>query len=357
MNKSRYDRQIKLAEIGDLGQQKLNEAKVLVIGAGGLASAILPYIAAAGVGTIGIIDADVVAESNLQRQILYTHKSVGKSKVLQAKKSLQKLNPTIVIETVAEKFTFNNALSLCEEYDIIVDATDSIATRFLINDACCATQKPFVYGSIHKFEGQVAVFNYKGGATYRCVFNENTNHNPNCNETGVLGVVVGTIGMFQANEVLKMILGIGTVMSNKMMIYNSLTNEMNHFEIVKKSSNFTKDAFNNTYFKVNAHEISVAETVKKLKNNTAILVDVREVFEVPKITLEGCIQIPLNDLKNKVSALNKEKEIIIVCRSGVRSTKALKILQDNGFSKLKNLIKGAQKLHEHIIESELELTT
>jgi sulfur-carrier protein adenylyltransferase/sulfurtransferase len=355
MQENRYNRQIILPEIGENGQQKLGAAKVLVIGAGGLSSAILPYLAAAGVGKIGIIDDDTVDVSNLQRQVLYKTKSVGKLKVSQAKKSLIKLNSNVIIETFTSKFNANNAIDLCESYDVVVDATDDLKTRFLINDACCATNKPLVYGSVYKFEGQVAVFNYRGSATYRCLFDESQNQTFNCNEVGVLGTLVGTIGMFQANEVLKIVLEIGVVLSDKIMIYNALNNEMNHFEIQKKNQGFTKEEFQQRYFKTSMHEISVQETILKLKQNSAILLDVREAFELPKIQIQNYMQIPLAELNERISELDKKDELVLVCRSGVRSTKAIQILHENGFKKLRNLTKGAQKLQQFIEQEQVEL--
>ena len=194
MNTTRYNRQIILPEVGVIGQQKLQQAKVLIIGVGGLGSAILPYLVAAGVGEIGIIDEDTIDYTNLQRQVIYKTNSVGKSKVLEAKAMALELNPSIKINAIKEKLESKNAIALFEKYDIMVDATDNLHTKYLINDACCITQKPFVYGSIYKFEGQVSVFNYKNGPTYRCIFPEEKKETKNCNDIGVIGVAVGIIG-------------------------------------------------------------------------------------------------------------------------------------------------------------------
>src|SRR5690606_12961394 len=221
---NRYNRQTILPQVGNAGQEKLSAAKVLVVGAGGLGCAVLPYLVSAGVGTIGIIDHDVVEESNLQRQVLYKESSVGKSKVEEAKKYLNGLNSSINIQTYNTKLDAGNAIDLFHNYDIIVDATDTIGLRYLINDASIITGKPFVYGSVFKFEGQVSVFNYKNGPTYRCLYPNKDTIVQNCTEAGVMGVVVGTTGMLQANEAMKMILGIGEILSGELLIYNNLTN-------------------------------------------------------------------------------------------------------------------------------------
>ena len=203
----RYDRHIMLKEVGHEGQLELSNAKVLIVGAGGLGCPILQYLTAAGVGTIGIIDFDVVEISNLQRQILFKTSDIGINKALAAKKQLQDLNPTITIEAYPERLTFKNALQLCPAYDVVVDGTDNFVTRYLINDAVVKTGKPLVYGAIFKFEGQLSVFNYQNGPSYRCLFPKPPKKGiiPNCNEVGVLGVLTGIIGTMKANEVKKII--------------------------------------------------------------------------------------------------------------------------------------------------------
>ena len=206
METTRYNRQIILPQVGTIGQQKLQEAKILIIGAGGLGAAVLPYLAAAGIGEIGIIDDDRIELSNLQRQVIYKNSSVGKSKVMEASIMALALNPSIKVNPITKKLDSKNAISLFEQYDIMVDATDNLNTKYLINDACCVTNKPFVYGSIYKFEGQVSVFNFENGPSYRCLFPEEANQVGKCNDAGVMGISVGIIGMFQANEVLKMVL-------------------------------------------------------------------------------------------------------------------------------------------------------
>ncbi len=220
--KQRYNRHLILPEIGEQGQQRLKNAKVLVIGAGGLGCPILQYLSAAGVGNIGIIDGDNVAVSNLQRQILYTVDDVGNPKALVAKKRLTALNPLINIQPFVEYLSKENAINIFEKYDIIVDASDNFPTRYLINDASILTHKPLVFGSISDFEGQVTVFNYKNGGSYRCLYPKPPKIAKN-KEQGVLGVLSGIIGCLQANEVIKIICGIGEVLTNRLLAYNILS--------------------------------------------------------------------------------------------------------------------------------------
>ena len=238
----RYARHIALDEVGESGQQKLMNAKVLVIGAGGLGCPALQYLAAAGIGTIGIVDGDVVNETNLHRQVLYTNSDVGKPKVEVAAERLTQLNSEVEIQTFSEFLTAGNAMNIVANYDLLVDATDNFAARYRINDVCVKLDKPFVYGAIHRFEGQVSVFNYNGGPTYRCLFPDKPSENqiPNCNETGVLGVLPGIIGTYQATEVLKIILGIGEVLSGKLMTFNLLTNSTRTFEFSRNDEQVQK---------------------------------------------------------------------------------------------------------------------
>jgi len=223
----RYSRHITLSEVGLVGQLKIAESKVLVIGAGGLGSPLLLYLTAAGVGTIGIVDFDKVSESNLQRQVLFREQDLNINKAISAKKLLNARNSDIEIKSYPHIFDTSNALDLVQDYDIVVDCTDNFRTRYLINDACVKLGKPFVFAAIYKFEGQLSVFNYKGGPTYRCLFPTppKTGEVPNCEEVGVLGVLPGVLGMYQANEVLKIILSIGSVLSGQLLSINLLTND------------------------------------------------------------------------------------------------------------------------------------
>lgn len=347
MNKTRFNRQIILPEVGTDGQDKLLQSKVLLIGVGGLGSAILPYLVAAGVGEIGIIDDDIIDVSNLQRQVIYNTISVGKSKVLQAKKMALALNPLVKINAITEKLNSKNAISLFEMYDIIVDGTDNLNTKNLINDACCVTNKPFVYGSNYKFEGQVSVFNHKNGPTYRCLFPESVNDSSNCNELGVLGVSAGIIGMFQANEVLKIILEIGEVLSGKLLIYNMLNNEQQKFEFSKTiTQSFNLLDFENKYNSNESanNEILSVEALKQINNPQILFLDIRNWDEIPKLDIENCLQIPLNNLEKELWKLNVNSTIFVFCQTGIRSKKAVEILIQHNFKNVKSIIGGAKSL-------------
>ncbi|GEL12166.1 molybdenum cofactor biosynthesis protein MoeB [Flavobacterium glycines] len=343
----RYNRQIILSEVGEKGQQKLGQAKVLIIGAGGLGAAILPYLAAAGIGEIGIIDDDAIEITNLQRQVIYRNDAIGKSKALEAKKMALSLNPSIQINAITDTLNAKNAIALFEYYDIMVDATDNLQTKYLINDACVVTNKAFVYGSIYKFQGQVSVFNYQNGPTYRCLFPDEKSNSKNCVDAGVMGISVGIIGMFQANEVLKMVLGIGNVLSGELLIYNMLTNDQQKFELVKSNSTlFSRLDFEKKYHVVEntVLEITANEALEGINNPEVLFLDVRNEDEFPKISLPNAIQIPLSDLEDNLSELDSNKKLLVYCQSGIRSKRAVEILINNSFSKVQSIAGGALKL-------------
>ncbi|MDI1306443.1 MAG: HesA/MoeB/ThiF family protein [bacterium] len=347
METARYNRQIILPEVGINGQQKLQQAKVLIIGAGGLGAAVLPYLAAAGIGEIGIIDDDRIEVTNLQRQVIYKSSSVGKSKVLEAAAMALELNPSIKINAITEKLDSKNAISLFEQYDIMVDATDNLNTKYLINDACCVTNKPFVYGSIYKFEGQVSIFNYENGPTYRCLFPEEANDVRNCNDAGVMGISVGIIGMFQANEVLKMVLGIGELLSGKLLVYNMLNNEQQKYDFSKTVVNtIDRVAFENKYTSVASAtiEISAAFALEQTNNPEVVFLDVRNSEEYPKITIKNGLQIPLDRLEAALHQLDANASLFVFCQSGIRSIKAVGILRNNNFTNAKSIAGGAKAL-------------
>ncbi|TCN58832.1 molybdopterin-synthase adenylyltransferase MoeB [Flavobacterium circumlabens] len=356
MNASmRYNRQVILPEIGENGQEKLAKAKVLVIGAGGLGAAVLPYLAAAGVGEIGISDHDVIEISNLQRQVIYKTTAVGKYKADEAKVSLTELNPLIKVNSIAEKLTGNNAIALFENYDIIVDATDNLAVKYLINDACSLTNKPMVYGSVFRFEGQVSVFNYQNGPTYSCLFPDENSLTANCNDAGVLGIGVGIIGMLQANEVLKIILEIGEVLSGKLLVYNILNNEQQKYDF-EKNSDFKIDriTFEEKYngSEKEPHEIEAETVLSQIDAENVLFLDVRNNDELPKIILKNSIQIPLIQLEKKNENLDRDKTIYIFCQSGIRSKAAVEILLKNKFKKVKSIKGGALVLNQ-LLKDEL----
>ncbi|HEX7413896.1 MAG TPA: molybdopterin-synthase adenylyltransferase MoeB [Bacteroidia bacterium] len=341
--KRRYARHIILPEIGLEGQQKLKQAKVLVVGAGGLGCPVLQYLTAAGVGTIGIIDFDTVDETNLQRQVLYSTQDIGKYKADIAKEKLEKQNPYINLIAHVEHLTSANALKIISQYDIVVDGSDNFATRYLVSDACVILNKVLVFGSIFKFEGQVSVFNYKGGPTYRCLYPEPPVEGdvPNCAEIGVLGVLPGIVGTLQANEVIKIITKNGEVLSGKLLTLDALTMQFNTFTIAVNTKNKKIDKLiDYDSFCGIIKEISAEELKQKIKSKEDFqLIDVREPREYQLKNIGG-ILIPLNELEKNLDKISKEKEIVVHCASGARSKKATTILNKNGFDKVFNLKKG-----------------
>jgi len=355
---NRYSRHIILEEIGQKGQDRLTEAKVLVVGAGGLGCPVLQYLTAAGVGTLGIVDFDLVEESNLQRQVLFGTSSLGKNKAITAKERLLDLNNTITINAYSKKLTHKNALEIFKDYDIIVDGTDNFATRYLINDASLITNKPLVYGAIYKFEGQVAVFNYKNGPSYRCLFPKSPKEGaiPNCSEIGVLGVLPGIIGSMQANEVIKIILGIGDVLSGKMLCYNALTiqsttliikrheDEINKVVINKENFQKTKETLNCTF---SPQEISIEDAFKK---KDIQFIDVREFDELPKLESLNPIYIPLSEFENNLDKIDSEKEKMIFCQTGVRCKTAVSILHKHDITPSYTIKEGALEILEYMTQ-------
>lgn len=341
--KKQYNRHLILDKIGEQGQLKLKKAKVLVIGAGGLGCPVLQYLTAAGVGTIGIIDDDLVDQSNLQRQVLYTTDDIGVSKAVTAAKRLAKLNPFVNFNVYQEKLTQENAVSLFYNYDIIVDGSDNFSTRYLANDASVLTNKPLVYGAVFKFEGQVSVFNYKGSGTYRCLYPTppKPKESPNCGEIGVLGVLPGIIGSLQANETLKIICKIGAVLADKLLIYDSLKM---HQIVLKYERNSTLkisvletdyDLFCGILMK---EEISLA-LLQKFKEKYNLL-DVRETWERKEYHIGGQ-HIPLNELLRRVNEVSTNKNLVVYCKSGMRSRKAISILESMNYkAKILNLKGG-----------------
>ncbi len=336
---SRYSRHISLKEVGAEGQEKIGASKVLVIGAGGLGSPILQYLTAAGVGTIGIVDFDVVEESNLQRQVLFGTTSIGRNKAEVAKEILSNLNPTIKIKSYRQKMNPENIANIVIPYDIIVDATDNFASRYLINDAAVILEKPLVYGAIYKFEGQVSVFNYKDGPSYRCVFPIPPKEGsvPNCSEVGVLGVLPGIIGTLQANEVLKIILDMGELLSGKLYCFNALNNQSHTINVGRNQLEIDK-------VKLRGHNFEIVEPLfyctspvseVSLENNSEEYVqyiDVRELHEQPRIHMECLLEIPLENLMNQIKTISKEKRVIVFCKSGARSKQAVAMLQEHGIT-------------------------
>ncbi len=342
---NRYQRQIQLKEFGHVGQDKIAQSSVLVIGAGGLGCPALQYLAAVGVGTIGIADFDVVEMSNLQRQILYTVDDIGKSKAITAAKRLKTLNPNISILPYNFQITNNNALEILAKYDIVIDGSDNFATRYLVNDACVLLEKPLIYGAVLRFEGQIGVFNLTDNQSniktnYRDLFPEPPSDSTlSCNDVGVLGVIPGIIGTMQAIETIKIITGIGKPLSNKIMCYNALENSFYAFEMdVKsdKSIDFPKNkiaflAYDYEWFcnkNLNIEVLSVLEFDVLRSLETITIVDVREKGELPSVDEFPFIFIPLHEFESLASTIPIENKVVIYCKSGQRSMQAVKILKE-----------------------------
>ena len=328
-----YSRHILLDTIGEAGQLKLKKARVLVIGAGGLGCPILQYLTAAGVGTIGIIDHDRIDQSNLQRQVLYTMEDIGEYKALTAQRRLAKLNPYINFEVHVAQLSRLNALELFEKYDIIVDGSDNFETRYLTNDAAVLTGKPLVYGAIFKFEGQVSVFNYQGSASYRCLYPTppNPEESPNCSEIGVLGVLPGIIGSLQANEVIKIICGIGRVLTNTLLMYDVLNQRQIQLKYQKTTEAVVTELLDD--YRVfcgiptskEEQQISWGEREGRLESFQ--LLDVRALWERDQFNIGG-LHIPLAALRSEHHKIPSDQPLVVYCKSGGRSSKAMAVLQE-----------------------------
>lgn len=327
--KDRYSRHTILPEIGIEGQLQLKAAKVLIIGAGGLGCPVLQYLTAAGVGTIGIADYDKVEASNLQRQILYTREDIGKYKAVVAKEKAINLNPFILVEAHVINVTEENVLALIEAYDIVVDGSDNFATRYLLNDACVIMNKPLVFGSILKFEGQVSVFNYQQGPTYRCLFSDppNSDEMPNCTVIGVVATLPGIIGSLQANEVIKMIIGTGEVLSGRLLVINALTmqTECFAFNSIEKNKQITKLSTYTYDCEPMASSINFEELQQLLLSQKIQLVDVREPEEHAIFNIGG-MNIPLSKVSIDKRLFDTNNTTVFYCSSGIRSQKAVELL-------------------------------
>ncbi|HSQ39393.1 MAG TPA: molybdopterin-synthase adenylyltransferase MoeB, partial [Anaerolineales bacterium] len=358
----RYSRHLLIPEVGLAGQQKLKAASALIIGTGGLGSPVALYLAAAGVGRIGLVDYDVVDASNLQRQIIHGTSTLGKRKVESAKSRLLDLNPLIHVDAYDEPFTSANAMQIAKNYDVLIDCTDNFPTRYLSNDVCVLLGKPNVYGSIYRFDGQASVFFAKEGPCYRCLFPEPPPPGlvPSCAEGGVLGVLPATIGSIQASEALKLLLGIGEPLIGKLLLYNAL--DMS-FETVKLKKNpkcrvcgpdadVTGLVDYEDFCGVPGHahdegsagddwDISALDLKSRLSlTPNLLLLDVREPHELAISALRGSKNIPLGELAARLSELDSAREMVVFCKSGTRSARALELLVSAGFRKVKNLKGG-----------------
>ena len=333
--RKRYSRQIILPEMGLSGQEKLKAAKVLVIGAGGLGCPVLQYLVAAGVGTIGVVDDDTVDVTNLHRQILYSPDDIGKGKAETAVRKLALMNPYVNLKAIPVRLDAANAAEIISNYDLVIDGSDNFPTRYLANDICVELNKTLIFGSILRFEGQVSVFNYKSGPTYRCLFPE-AEEGDNCEVAGVIGILPGIIGTHMANEAIKVICGIGDVLSGKLMVINALTNETSIFKFQRNVnlpiSNKTENQILAQTDSDTFEEISFEDFEKLQQDNSdqILLVDVREEYEFEEDFIGG-INIPLPDILDNLTKMPADKTIVFYCRSGVRSLTASKLLQKNHF--------------------------
>ncbi|HEV8511649.1 MAG TPA: molybdopterin-synthase adenylyltransferase MoeB [Cyclobacteriaceae bacterium] len=355
----RYSRQILLSELGQEGQQKLKGGSILVIGAGGLGSPALYYLAAAGVGRIGIVDFDIVDVSNLQRQILFTSEDVGKSKAAMARQRLEKLNPLIKIEVHECVLNSQNAMNILVNYDVVIDGSDNLPTRYLVNDACVLLGKTLIYGAIFQFEGQVSVFNEllkdrSRGPNYRDLFPEPPPPEmvPSCSVGGVLGVLPGIIGSMQANEAIKVLAGIGTTLSGRLLLFDSLDFTTRFVNLKPNPDNpvsgknptiqalIDYEAFCNPAYHTTVKEISAPEVKKMLDDKIAFqLIDVREPQEFEFVNIGG-VNIPMNDIEKKISMIKRDIPVVIHCKSGARSLLAIEKLKQHGFTNLLNMKGG-----------------
>ena len=358
---ARYARHLSLPEVALEGQKRLKASKVLCIGAGGLGSPAVLYLAAAGVGTLGIVDFDVVDESNLQRQILHGTSHVGQKKLQSASERIREMNPHVCVELHDVRFEALNAKSIIEPYDLVIDGTDNFPTRYLSNDVCVFQEKPLVYGAISRFEGQCTVFApHLGGPCYRCLYPEPPPPGkvPGCSEAGVLGVLPGIIGVLQAIEAIKLLVGMGEPLLGRLIHFEALRAKFREFHLQRDPDcpvcsdspsitapidyeGFCSNSKSPNTMSTAIPEISVEELKARLdRQEDFVLLDVREPFEWDIAKIPGAILIPLGELPSRLSELDPSGELVIQCKSGGRSANAVQFLQSNGFSKVSNLAGG-----------------
>ena len=362
----RYSRHLLLPEVGVSGQRKLKAARVLTVGAGGLGSPLSLYLAAAGVGTIGIVDFDVVDLTNLQRQIVHGTSTLGRSKLDSAEERLTDLNPNVRIERHETRLTSQNALEILGEYDIVVDGTDNFPTRYLVNDACVLLGKPNVYGSIFRFEGQASLFYAAQGPCYRCLYSEPPPPGlvPSCAEGGVLGVLPGIIGSIQALETIKWIIGAGSSLLGRLLLFDALKLRFRELELRKDPAcpicgtnpSIHELIDYEAFCGIGAEpaydgpEITAEELRQEMraKAGDLVLIDVREPHEWDIVHIEGARLIPLSQLPERLAELDGHAEIVTHCHHGARSMKALEILKGAGFGKVRSLAGGIDAWAERV---------
>lgn len=322
----RYDRQMLLPELGIEGQQKLKAASVLIIGAGGLGCPVLLYLAGAGIGTIGIIDHDIVDESNLQRQILYNISDIGKNKAEISVLKLRLLNPHLSFNAYPFKLTGENAADIIGKYDIVVDGSDNFPTRYLVNDTCVSLKKPLVFGSLFKFEGQISVFNYRGGPDYRSLYPEPppAEDVPNCGESGVIGTLPGIIGTYMANETIKLIAGFGEHLSGRLMTVDALNNDVRIFNLQPVQTKSDKTANPASFTVISHNDLKDWQD----RHEDFQLIDVREEYEFEEYNIGG-INIPVYELQDRFDEIPAADKFVFCCTTGYRSKIAAGLIQKN----------------------------
>lgn len=358
---SRYARHLILPEVGLAGQRKLKQASVLIVGTGGLGSPIALYLAAAGIGRIGLVDFDHVDESNLQRQVVHATSRLGQPKVLSARAQLLDLNPHIQVDAHPTRLTSANALEVAAPYDLLLDGTDNFASRYLLNDLSVLTHKPYIYGSIFRFEGQVSVFDASRGPCYRCLFPvpPPPGSVPSCADAGVMGVLPGTIGTLQATEAIKLILGIGEPLIGRLLLYDALDSTFQTIRLRKNPAcplcgaqppTITQlidyDHFCGSPVETPSAafdprlEVTPSTLAQALREGHAALLDVREPHELEISSLPGAVNIPLGSLAQSISSLDRAKSMVVFCRTGVRSLQAVQQLHAAGFTSARSLHGG-----------------
>jgi adenylyltransferase/sulfurtransferase len=348
--RGRYSRHLLLPEIGEEGQLRLKRGSVLIVGAGGLGCPVAMYLAAAGVGRIGLVDFDEVDATNLHRQILYGRSAVGRPKLEAARERLEDLNDEIAIETHPAKLTSENALAILEGYDLVIDGTDNFPTRYLVNDACVILGKPNVYGSIYRFDGQVSVFATGGGPCYRCLYPEPPPPHlvPSCAVGGVLGVLPGVVGTIQATEAIKLLTGAGDSLAGRLLLFDALRMTFRTLRVPRRCELHPKvmklidyEEFCNP---VSATDITPQELSERMQRGDAlVLVDVREPYEWEAGHLPEAKHIPLQQVPNRLEEIPKDAEIVMICRSGGRSANAQQFLKLQGYGKVLNLVGGMSR--------------
>ncbi len=369
--RSRYSRHLIMPEVTLAGQKRLKASRVLCIGAGGLGSPTALYLAAAGVGTLGLVDADVVDLSNLQRQLLHGTSDVGRPKLDSAQDRIREANPHVEVQLYPTRFTSENAMQIIEHYDVVIDGSDNFPTRYLSSDACVFARKPNIYGSVFRFDGQATVFApHLGGPCYRCLFPEPPPAGavPNCAEAGVLGVLPGVIGMMQAIEAIKLILGLGDSLLGRLLHFDALKMKFREFKL-RRDPECPVCGEQPTITELQDYELFCGATPQEVATNGAgrlpsisvqelkrrrvartplTLLDVREPYELELAQIDGAKLIPLGEVEDRAGEIDRAKDVVVFCHAGVRSARAVQILQRSGFTNIYNLEGGIDAWSEQI---------